>query len=121
MSQAITQMHSLAISEGQADAQINSVATAMATSLNPNTCNSTGIAIKMENLQIEYQMVQTALKKAQNRLGVEIVPDSDSSDDELDVGNCSTLLDPNVSPDYYQYDPFFAPKYAYITDVCILT
>lgn len=68
----------------------------------------------MEKLETENQILVKSLGKLNERLGDEVISDSDS-DDLSDL--CDENVDPNVNQLHFQRDAFFAEKYFYITDV----
>lgn len=59
-------------------------------------------------------MLVDALKKANRRLGVEIISDTESSDTASDS---DLNTDENVNTRHYQLDAEFAKKYYFITNV----
>lgn len=82
-----------------------------------NTLGATNqIAIKIENLQKDNQLLQATVGKLNCRLGDEIIHDSESDDNDSDVLHDENV-DPNINTLHFQLDSSFAAKYYYITDV----
>lgn len=71
------------------------------------------ITVKMESLRYENRMLHNALNKLSDRLGSEVISDSEEDLSEFSDEN----KDPNVNTLHLQRDELFASQYFYITDV----
>lgn len=70
---------------------------------------------KTIKLEKTNDLLVKSLEKANKRIGVEIVADTESSSDSLDDSDLAAAI-PNTRE--FQRDSEFAPRYFYITDVC---
>lgn len=74
----------------------------------------TMLEVKLIKKEKENEMLIDSLKKANRRLGVEYISDTDESDTTLDSDSNS---DPVVNTRHYQLDAEFAKIYYFITNV----